>query len=82
MPDKLVPAKELRGMTAPDLHGQLEKLRRDLWQLRLKAKDGSLQQTHELAAMRRQIARIHTVLNEQQVVGVNPVPRVLARGTG
>ncbi len=70
MPDKPVRAKELRSMTTSDLQGQLEKLRRDLWQLRLKAKDGSLQQTHELASRRRQIARVHTVLNEQQAVGV------------
>ena len=72
MPDKPPRAQELRGMTAADLQTQLEKLRRDLWQLRLKAKDGSLQQTHELGMMRRQIARVHTVLSEQRAVNANP----------
>jgi len=56
-------------MAAADLLAQLEKLRRDVWQLRMKAKDGSLQQTHELAAKRRQIARVHTVLSEQSAAG-------------
>ena len=70
MPDTAGSAKELRGMTAADLQGQLEKLRRELWQLRLKTKDGSLPQSHQLKIMRRQIARVHTVLNEPRAASV------------
>ena len=59
-------AKELRTMPADDLRQQIAQLRQELWQQRLKARDGSLQQTHQLSAARRQVARIQTVLREQQ----------------
>ena len=57
-------AKELRTMSSVELKEQVEGLRQELWQQRLKAREGSLKQTHQLAAARRQIARIHTVLHE------------------
>ena len=56
---------ELRVMPADDLKTQLNTLRKDLWHHRLKARDGSLQQTHVLSRLRRQIARVNTVLREQ-----------------
>ena len=56
--------KELRALPADDLQAQLSALRKDLWQHRLKVRDGSLQQTHALSQMRRQIARVHTLLRE------------------
>ena len=56
--------KEIRGQSAEDLRSQIEELRRDLWQQRIKAKDGSLQQTHGIGATRRQIAKRLTVLSE------------------
>ena len=59
-------AQELRGLPAADLKAQVEQLRQELWQQRLKVREGALQQTHQLRAARRQIARIATVLNEQQ----------------
>lgn len=52
--------KELRAMPLADLDAQQDRLRRELWQHRVKAKEGSLQQTHRLRALRRQIARIQT----------------------
>lgn len=66
MADKLPPVKELRTLPSAELQHQIEKLRSELWQQRLKARDGALQQTHQLNAMRRQIARIQTVLSEQK----------------
>ena len=59
-------AHELRGLPSADLRAQVQQLRQELWQQRLKVREGSLQQTHELRAARRQIARVATVLNEQQ----------------
>ena len=57
--------KELRGFSAADLTGQLAKLREELWQQRVKIQEGAQQQTHRRSALRRQIARVLTVLNEQ-----------------
>ena len=64
MADRLPKTKELRALPAADIAAQLEKLRQDLWQQRLKAKEGALQQTHQLRLMKRQIARIQMVLKE------------------
>lgn len=56
--------KDLRAMSTPDLQQQLHALRQELWQQRLKAKAGALQQTHLIPMTRRQIARAFTVLRE------------------
>ena len=58
---------ELRRLPGADLNTQLEKLRQELWQLRVKTKDGASQQTHHAAIIRRQIARIMTALREQEL---------------
>ena len=71
---KLPRTSELRALPDADLTAQLEKLRRDMWQNRLKAKDGSSQQTHHLLAFRRQIARIQTVLTERKATAQQPTP--------
>lgn len=62
---KKTPIKELRGQPDADLRGQVDALRRELWQQRQKIQDGSVQQTHQLRAGRRQIARIQTLLHER-----------------
>ncbi len=66
MATKRISAKDLRVQSAIELKEQIEQLRQDLWQQRLKAREGSLQQTHQLSAGRRYIARINTILNEQR----------------
>ena len=57
--------KELRAMPDAELAATLEGLRQALWQQRGKVRDGSSQQTHEVTALKRQIARILTVRQEQ-----------------
>ena len=59
-------AKELRGLPQADIEAQLTGLRLELWQHRQKTKEGAQPKMHQIPAMRRQIARIHTVLREQQ----------------
>jgi large subunit ribosomal protein L29 len=69
-------AKELRGSSEADLRTQLEAARRELWDGRLKARAGSLQQPHRLRAIRRQAARLLTVLKESQSAGSSaPAPK-------
>ena len=72
--NKLSRTSELRALPDADLTAQLEKLRRDMWQNRLKAKDGSSLQTHQLLAFRRQIARIQTVLTARKAMAQQPTP--------
>ncbi len=66
MADKRPDAKALRNLPEADIRSQLAQLRNELWQGRLKAREGSLQQSHHLPVIRRQIARIETVLTEQR----------------
>ena len=64
MAESRVTTKDLRALPADDLKTQLISLRKDLWHHRLKARDGSLQQTHLLSRLRRQIARVQTILRQ------------------
>ena len=66
MATKRPSTKDLRALPDADIQQQLDALRQELWQSRLKAKEGSLQQTHQIPAARRQIARIHTLLAERK----------------
>ena len=59
-------ASELRAMPEHDLAAQLDTLRQESWSARLKMKEGALQQTHGLRAVRRQIARVSTILRERR----------------
>jgi large subunit ribosomal protein L29 len=58
-------AQELREKTAEELNEQLEELNRKQFELRLAAKMGRLEKTHELKNTRRDIARVKTVLTEK-----------------
>ena len=66
MANKRPRAKELRGLPKADIQTQLTGLQQELWQHRQKTKEGAQLQMHQIPAMRRQIARIHTVLSEQR----------------
>ncbi len=66
MAEQVVDAKQLRGWSETDLKAKMVELRRELWQSRVKVASGALQQAHHLRDIRHQIARILTVLNEQQ----------------
>ena len=64
MAQKPATAKALRELPRADLLAQVEKLRQELWQHRIKTKEGAATEMHHIPALRRQIARIHTVLKE------------------
>lgn len=55
--------KELRALGHPELQQQLEKTRQELGALRLKAAHSVLEQPHRIRLLRRDIARILTLLN-------------------
>ena len=64
--DKPLRMQVLRELPEQDLNSQLNDLRKRLWEGRTKARQGSLQQTHQLRVTRRQIARAQTVLKEKR----------------
>lgn len=59
-------AKEFRATPAAELRQQASQTRRELDALRLKARQGALEQPHRIRQLRRDLARMLTVLNEQE----------------
>ncbi|MEJ5207799.1 50S ribosomal protein L29 [Denitratimonas sp. CY0512] len=54
--------KQLRGKSSADLSAQLLELRREQFNLRMQKGAGQLTQTHQVRNVRRDIARIKTLL--------------------
>ena len=55
--------KELKGKTPAELPEQLIELRREQFNLRMQRGMGQLAKPHELTRVRKDIARVKTVLN-------------------
>lgn len=58
-------AQELRGKTTEELNEQLHKLLREQFQMQMRKVTGQLGQSHLVKQLRRDIARIKTVLNDK-----------------
>jgi large subunit ribosomal protein L29 len=64
--DEHLAAKELRERPAGELNSMLATKVEELFKARTKLALGQLRTTHEITALRRDVARLKTVLNEQQ----------------
>ena len=60
---------ELRSKSADELNKELLELRRAQFGLRMQVATQSLTKNSEVARIRRQIARVHTFLNEKRKEG-------------
>ena len=58
-------AKELREKSVEELNTELLNLLRDQFNLRMQAASVQLQQSHLLKQVRRDVARVKTLLNEK-----------------
>ncbi|HGS4755963.1 TPA: 50S ribosomal protein L29 [Vibrio parahaemolyticus] len=58
-------AQDLREKSVEELNAELMNLLREQFNLRMQAATGQLQQIHTLKAVRRDIARVKTVLTEK-----------------
>jgi large subunit ribosomal protein L29 len=61
---------EIREMRTPDLHAELERIRRHVFDLRAQAVTEKLENPYQLTSARRDIARVLTVLRERGETGV------------
>ena len=59
-------AQDLRSMSVEQLRTALTEQRQELMNARFKHAAAQLEKTSELKAMRKQVARIETVLNEKE----------------
>ena len=57
-------AKELRSKSRQELEAELVELRREQFNLRMQGATGQLAQNHEFGRVRKDIARVKTVINE------------------
>ena len=59
-------AQELRGKTADELNDELMSLRKEQFNLRFQRATGQVEKTHRVDEVRKDIARIKTVLRTKQ----------------
>ncbi|MGE4063341.1 MAG: 50S ribosomal protein L29 [Rhodospirillaceae bacterium] len=58
-------AKDLRGKNAEELQGRLSDLKKEQFNLRFQKASGQLTNTAQFGRVRREIARIKTILRER-----------------
>ncbi|HUO91517.1 MAG TPA: 50S ribosomal protein L29 [Rhizomicrobium sp.] len=66
MAKKKTTPDDFRGKTADELADQLTKLKKEQFNLRFQRANGQLENTSRVRQVRRDIARIETVLTEQR----------------
>jgi large subunit ribosomal protein L29 len=64
---KATTAAELRGMSRDDLNKRVVELKEELFTLRFSSATGQLESHGRLRAVRKDIARIYTVLTERDL---------------
>ena len=62
-------ATEIRKMSAAELESKLGHLKKDLFQLRLQHATNQLDNPVKIAEVKRDIARVKTIIREQQLAG-------------
>ena len=62
-------AKELRSKDSKDLQGELIKLRREQFSLRMQAASGQTVKSSDFGTVRKSIARVKTVQSEKARAG-------------
>ena len=62
-------ATEIRKMSAAELEAKLGDLKKDLFQLRLQHATNQLENPIRIAEVKRDIARVKTLIREQQLAG-------------
>ena len=62
----MMKAKEIRNLSVEDLNKKLEDLKKDLFMLRMQLATNHLDNPIKISNVRRDIARVKTVLREKQ----------------
>ena len=59
-------SKEIRELSAVEIATKLREIREQLLQLRLRKQTGQVEKTHELRTLRKDVARLETILTEKK----------------
>ena len=65
----MMKASEIRELTAEELSAKLGELKKDLFQLRLQHATNQLENPVRITEVKRDIARVKTIIREQQLAG-------------
>lgn len=57
--------KEIRELAPAEIENRLREVREALVQLRMRKHTGQVEKTHELRDLRKDIARLETIINEK-----------------
>lgn len=71
-------AKELRGKTPDELRDQLIQLKKEAFNLRFQQATSQLENTARMRTVRRDVARVKTVLNEKAAAAAAPTSTAAA----
>ncbi len=63
----MMKAKEIRELSAEELTAKLGELKKDLFNLRLQHATNQLENVNKISEVKRDIARVNTVLRELQL---------------
>ena len=63
----MMKAKEIRELSAEELSNKLSELKKDLFNLRLQHATNQLDNVNKISEVKRDIARVNTVLRELQL---------------
>lgn len=58
--------KEIRDLAPAEITTKLREIREQLLQLRMRRQTGQVEKTHELRTLRKDVARLETILNEKK----------------
>lgn len=59
-------SKEIRDLAPSEIETKLREAREQLLHLRLRKQTGQVEKTHEIRVLRKDIARLETVLNQKK----------------
>ena len=59
--------KEIRGLSVEDLNKKLDELKKDLFMLRMQHATNQLDNPLQIAAVKKEIARVKTILREKEL---------------
>jgi large subunit ribosomal protein L29 len=80
MADQKTTAADLRGLTRKELDEKVSTLKQELFGLRFQHATGQLTDTHRLREVRKDIARVYTVIQERNL-GIVVDPDVVLADT-
>jgi large subunit ribosomal protein L29 len=63
-------SKEIRDLAPAEITTKLREVREQLLQLRMRRQTGQVEKTHELRTLRKDVARLETILNEKKRAAV------------